>query len=100
MLTCVLCVCVCGCGCCVFLVDRWQHCTKFLPLTEESPVQTLLGATVKMYTCGRLVFFSKSLSRERIVSCYRSKLLVTSTRTQWPTPPAKMLESKGIEHIV
>jgi hypothetical protein len=33
---------VCGCGCCVFLVDRWQRCTKFLPPTKGERFQKLL----------------------------------------------------------
>jgi hypothetical protein len=51
----VLCVCVCvcvgggcGCGCCMFLGERRQHCTKFLRLTEERSVQTLLERLLKV----------------------------------------------------
>jgi ABC-type uncharacterized transport system auxiliary subunit len=92
-------VCVCGCGCCVFLVDRWQHCTKFLPLTEESPVQDAFRATDKSMPVVDLSS-AKLLSCERIVSCFCSKLRVNFTRKQWPTPSVKMLENKAIEHIV
>jgi len=47
----LLACCVCGCGCCVFLVDRWQNCTKLMPLTEESPVQTLLERLLNACLC-------------------------------------------------